>query len=758
MKSFFTKFLIFNTLYFLFSVSLFSQNGILTGTIQDAVTKDPLIGATIKIGEAGAVTNYEGKFELQIEAGEHIAAFNYLGYEEKSEKVNILANQTLSLNILLNVKTTLLQTATVTSGKYEKPLSEVTVSMEVIKPKLIESVNSTSIDEVLEKVPGVNIIDGQANIRGGSGWSYGAGSRVILLVDDIPAMQADAGFPNWDDIAVENTNQLEVVKGAASALYGSSALNGIINVRTAFAKNQPETHISTFYTQYLDPKDKEKIWYEKQPFLTGLSVSHRRKIKKVDLVLSGFGLYEDEFREDNYKRYGRITVGTRYRITDKLSVGFNSNFNKGKTQSYFYWKGWGPDALRGDTSTFTNTDRFRFTIDPYLTYYDKSNNRHKIITRYHYIDNNNNDNQSNSSRLYYGEYQFQRRFEDLKLVTTAGVVVINSGVQAELYGDTTYTTTNLAGYLQVDRKFWNRLNISAGARFEQNTINSPAIVNGDTIPDGKTTEGKPVFRIGLNYQVGKLIFLRASFGQGYRFPTIAEKFIHTVAGGINIIPNPDLQSETGWSSEIGIKKGFKIKGWEAYVDVAGFWSQYVDMMEFAPEDRGPLPSRGLQSQNIGDTDIKGIEISVAGEGRLFGTTTSLLAGYTFIDPKFQTFTEKDSLNSSSDKNILKYRNQHSVKFDLETKISKFSIGVAAFYNSHMEAIDKLFEFFIPGLIEQRMEDMDGYLTFDARIAYQINKNIKVALIGKNIFNEEYTVRPGLLEAPTNVTCRLDFKF
>ena len=65
------------------------------------------------------------------------------------------------------------------------------------------------------------MVSSQPNIRGGSGWSYGAGSRVLLLVDDIPALQADAGLAQWDDIPVENIAQIEVVKGAASALYGS---------------------------------------------------------------------------------------------------------------------------------------------------------------------------------------------------------------------------------------------------------------------------------------------------------------------------------------------------------------------------------------------------------------------------------------------------------------------------------------------------------------------------------------------------------
>jgi len=375
-----------------------------------------------------------------------------------------------------------------------------------------------------------------------------------------------------------------------------------------------------------------------------------------------------------------------------------------------------------------------------------------LITRYHYIDNQNNEGQSNSSRLIYGEYQFQHRFDDIDLVTTAGLVGIYSGVTAELYGDTTYNTTNLSAYAQFEKKFIDRLNVSLGFRYEMNSINGPEVVNGDTIPDGNSMEGKPVFRVGLSYQIGKSTFIRSSWGQGYRFPTIAEKYIKTTAGGANIIPNPYLQSETGWTTEIAIKQGFNISKWQGYVDVALFWSQYQNMMEFTGT------TFGFQSQNIGNTDIKGFEISLGGQGDLFGANTSLLTGYTYVDPRFQEFTTQDSLNSSVDYNVLKYRNRHSFKFDAETRIHNFSFGVAMFYNSNIEAIDNVFEWIIPGLAEQRMEDMNGYFTVDARIAYHFSKLFKISLIGKNIFNEEYTVRPGLLEAPTNITCRLDFKF
>ena len=122
--------------------------------------------------------------------------------------------------------------------------------MEVIKPQMIENKNTTEIQTAMEQIPGVNITDGQANIRGGSGWSYGAGSRVLVMVDDMPLISGDAGQVQWKLIATENINQVEVIKGASSVLYGSSALNGVINIRTAFpSKKDIDKHPLNGYTK-----------------------------------------------------------------------------------------------------------------------------------------------------------------------------------------------------------------------------------------------------------------------------------------------------------------------------------------------------------------------------------------------------------------------------------------------------------------------------------------------------------------------------
>ncbi|MEZ4933387.1 MAG: carboxypeptidase-like regulatory domain-containing protein [Saprospiraceae bacterium] len=196
-----------------------AQNASVKGQITDD-QNTPLISATVSIGKSGAVTDLEGMFEIQLPSGQYELSASYVGYQTKTEQLDLKPGEEIIVNVILSESLNLLETATVTSGKYEMALGEVTVSLDVIKPSLIENTNQTSLEGLLDKVPGVNMIGDQANIRGGSGFSYGAGSRVLLLVDDMPIYQADAGFPQWEDVPIENIEQIEVVKGAAfSALW-----------------------------------------------------------------------------------------------------------------------------------------------------------------------------------------------------------------------------------------------------------------------------------------------------------------------------------------------------------------------------------------------------------------------------------------------------------------------------------------------------------------------------------------------------------
>lgn len=182
MKTNVTKLLLISILSLFISRFTSAQQGTLYGTVTDAESGEALISATVRVGDLGVVTDPEGRYRFDYQAGEQEVVVSYLGYEELRQQVSISAEAPREYNFQLRSATTLLQTATVTSGKYAKPLSEVTVSMEVIQPRLIEASNTATADEILSKIPGVSIAEGQANIRGGSGWSYGAGSRVLLQI------------------------------------------------------------------------------------------------------------------------------------------------------------------------------------------------------------------------------------------------------------------------------------------------------------------------------------------------------------------------------------------------------------------------------------------------------------------------------------------------------------------------------------------------------------------------------------------------
>ena len=186
----------------------------------------------------------------------------------------------------------------------------------------------------------------------------------------------------------------------------------------------------------------------------------------------------------------------------------------------------------------------------------------------------------------------------------------------------------------------------------------------------------------------------------------------------------------------------------------------------------------FQSLNVGDTEIKGIDISIGGQGEIKGAEISLIGGYTYIDPKYVEFdpagnnggpnvydpaTETGLFNaatSSSDENILKYRFRHTFKLDAQVSIKKFTFGGSYSYNSFMEAVDALFELPVPiqGLKDYREENNQGISVLDLRLGYNFTKNIKLSVLAKNVLNNEYIRRPAYIEAPRSFTARVDFEF
>ncbi len=743
---------------FLFFIYHFSYSQNLSFTVKDIKTQEVLVGATIVYGEGGSTTDIYGKFIVSEPTFPFEIVVSYIGYKE--QKLVFLSAAGILSEIYLSPSETALDLVTVTGTKYEQNIARAMVSVDIIKPDLLRSVNSTSADEILNKVPGVQILDGQANIRGGSGYSYGAGSRVMLLLDDIPALQVDAGFPNWSDIPIENLSQIEVLKGAASSLYGSAALNGIINFRSSYAKSEPETRLSLATNIFQSPKDIEKKWWgDTLRHETSASFVHKQKFGKLDFIGSAFYNKLNGFNQFTNEERGRANVNLRYRLSDKLVFGLNILYNQSESNSFFLWKNAVSGALQPSLNSVSDRNAKRFYIDPSIRYTDKYSNKHKLLWRTTSVNNENNTNQSNRSLNHYGEYQIQNTISGLGVTYTAGAVGIWSNTDSQILGDTTFEASSYATYLQLDKTFGEKLTVSGGLRYEYNNQTSPISLID---PTGKKSDDQVIARLSANYQLYEYTFLRGSWGQGYRFPTLTERFVTTSFGSFNIFSNPALRPEYGWSSELGIKQGFKLASFQGFLDFSAFISEYEDMIEFTfgSDDRG----LGFRPQNIGNTRISGFEVGIMGQLEVFSVPINLFGGYTFINPIYKNFDSSEEIRNSvsEHQNVLKYRAKHQLKIDAEAKIWKFKWGVSLQRVSHTINIDKAFEL-VPGVNRDLFDigayrDLNnkGYYLLDSRLGIEIHK-FTFTFLANNILNQEYSLRPALIEAPRSFGLRVDYK-
>ncbi|NND77735.1 MAG: TonB-dependent receptor [Flavobacteriales bacterium] len=765
-----------------------SQTAFIEGVVKDASSGNTLPGVNVfDQNKKGTTTDGNGYYKLELQPGEHIITFSFIGYKTHEKRVSLQEKEQLTQNVQLFLEAELLDVVVVSAGKFEQSLSDITVSMEVIKPKLIQDRNTTTLESMLQVTPGVTIIDNEPQIRSGSGFSFGAGSRVQILIDDLPILSGDAGRPTWSYLPIENLEQMEIIKGASSVLYGSSALSGVINLRTAYPRETPRTEVTLFTGRYSDPSIEESVWWnESNSLIGGLSFLHSRKIQSLDLVVSGnyFGdqgyigpeiidpadssFYPEHISRNGFENRGRISVSLRknFEKTPGLKIGLNTNFYKSKSTATLLWLNADTGLYRPSPGSLTFTDQDAYHIDPFIEYYSNNGGKHALRSRLYSLDNLNTNNQSNFSDVWYSEYQYTQHFDSLSipdLVSTFGTVYEDVNAESDLFagndGDAgKNNATKLAFYLQLDKKFFDKLSISLGVRNENFEING-------------LNESATIFRSGLNYKLAEASFLRASFGQGFRFPSIGEKFIKTNVSSLFIYPNTDLRSEKSWNLELGLKQGFKLGQLKGFADLALFQQEFERFIEFTFGQWGPISDPGLglgfRSLNTGDARVTGLELSIVGFQKINDMELNLMLGYTYTKPISLTpnelYTENEDpfwpdpnyLNTSSDTagHILKYRMQHAIRGDIGLDYKKFHLGISGRYNSNMANIDRIFEdldtqgILETGLTQWRKDNNKGDAIFDLRGGFKLNENTKLSLIITNLLNRAYAMRPLAIEAP-----------
>jgi len=191
-------------------------------------------------------------------------------------------------------------------------------------------------------------------------------------------------------------------------------------------------------------------------------------------------------------------------------------------------------------------DQFIFYLDPFLNIYTSEGMKHSLKARVLHNNSDMTNNQSVNSTLIYGDYQFKRTYSFIKgFELIGGISVTQTMVTADMYkasGSAFNKQFNISAYAQAENKIKDIINTSIGVRGEYFQLN-------DSI-----TALKPIIRAGINFKLYPGTYLRLSYGQGYRFPSITERYIKTSAGSFAVFDNPSLQPESSWNTEVELNK------------------------------------------------------------------------------------------------------------------------------------------------------------------------------------------------------------
>ena len=747
----------------------------LSGVVIDKESKVVISQVSVKSSENEKVeTNSYGTFIIPVKKLPVTLYFQKKGFEVDSIRIQQLGYVNMSLAVLSQD----VKTVVVTSGKRNQNIEEIPISIEILKPALIANKGFTNLEQAVNQSPGVFTMDGQVSIRGGGGYAYGAGSRVMLLWNGIPMLSPDVGDVKWNAVPMEQASQIEILKGASSVLYGSGALNGIIALTEKEAK--PEGQLTMKYQSgvYGDPKRSSMTWWNRNPTSHLLDVYYGKSKGRLGYTIGVNGLNDEGYREGNDEKRARINGSLYYfpKKYPKMKLGMSYQFQWQDKGVFILWKNdsMGYQALE---NTLSRQRAVRLNVDPYLKFIDKHDNKHYLRTRYYLVTTGNSDKVYDASfaEMYYADYNIQKKIGNTNLIS--GFMNMTNKVTSYVFDN--HLSNNLALYEQVETRL-KKLDLTAGLRLEYCQLDKSKPETQFVISDKFTSPVYPIFRLGTHYAINKASHLRASFGQGIRFPSVAERYISASVGSVRIFRNPDLRPETGWNSEIGWKQILKFGKWMGMIDVAGFVNQYSNMTEFSfgvykPDTMAFLQTSnpnainylynwvGFQAQNAEKARITGLEFSFNSSGKIGNVEVVSLLGYTYMNPiSLNNDPIYRASFSDTSTNMLKYRFNHLAKADVQASYKKWSIGGSMRYNSFMKNIDRAFEVgvlgteLLVGMQHYRQQYNKGVFVFDARLSYELKKGIKLNFIANNFLNAEYASRPGDLQAPRNFTLQLQY--
>ncbi len=635
-----------------------AQNrGAITGRVVEEQTGEPLLGVNVLLmgTKLGAVTKAEGVFTIpNLPVGTYRLRTSMVGYRTQQKQVVVEGGKTTELTIRL--KQTVIESGevVVTASKRRQSIEDSPTSVGVLSSRDLAQKNEVYLDQALEHATGVHFIGSQINIRGSSGFNYGAGSRVLLLIDGVPVMPGDSGDIKWDIIPTSQIERVEIVRGAGSALYGSSAMGGVVNVITKNATSKPLTHIRLSGGLYDKPHFKEWQWTDRLRHFNDLDVDHSRRIGKGQFMVSAGQHYSTGYRQNGfYRRYNGAAKWQRP-LTANTNLTISSQFEEGKSGTGLMWRSQRyalqvpPEAV-GD---YVHSGKFglaafhQWAIDEHFALKTRLSYFHNFW-RDHFHDSRNTSISNKYGLEIQGDYQFSNRSS-----FTFGVEECWDHVNSMLVGR--HDQHMLSTYAQYEQKVLATLSFTAGVRFDFSHDDTTGYDDSELSP-----------KLGMVWHARPWLSLRASSGKGFRVASMSERFPNAVYSGLRLQPNPLLKSETAWSHELGCNLRLLPI---VVLDMAGFWCDYWNLIEPVAD-----ANNVIRFTNYVRARISGAEANLQMHLGIKGL--NLQTGYTYLDPRDLDLDE-----------TLPYRPRHILQSTLLYTRGPFEISSDYRYISRIEVV------------------------------------------------------------------------
>ncbi len=700
----------------------------------------------------GSTSAVDGRYEIALPgSGQYDVVASAVGFRRISKVVNVATGETARADFVLEEVVLETGEVVVTASRRAQLATTVPASITVLSAREIEARNSIRLDDALRYVSGLQMQDNQVNLRGSSGFAYNTGSRVLLLLDGSQILSPDTDGVPLDIVPMTQVDQIEVLKGPGSALYGSGALGGVINVITKKYPNQPRTSIQSYGGFY--EKAKHGEWRagwagaDDLRWFAGVRFDHSRSFGSGGAWIS-LTYRKDigymNFQQNEYiQGYGKIGM----QFSDRLQgdVLFGALFRE--KDSFLFWNGLS-DALNPGSLSITQSsvptgsnDNFsnQFSFLPTLRFLPTSNSlltgRLRLFgTVIRPIDDDTGEVKSLSDGTwgvrYGGEIQYSAT------VARAGTVTAGTSFDANTTRSSFFRTRD-------GDELGSQPEIAAFGQWETDLTRSAALVAGLRYDlyrvDATETVTRLSPKLAVSQSFGDGLVARLAGGMGFRVPSLAERFTDDQSF-IPIFRNPRLKPETSSSIEGGLRgwltTGSVLQGLEW--DVAAFWNTYDNLIE--PRFVNGISSEGervvgFQFVNLDESRIAGLEVTLSGVA--LKERVRITFGYTYLDTE------------DAEGEDLPYRPKHLVVTGATATLSRWlDAGIDYRFASIPDKIDSDFAIFVPDA-----SVLENTHVTDARVIARW-KSLTASLILSNVFDYYYLERPALLAPPRSVTLKL----